>query len=95
MSCQLLGTSIVIKKLSSEEMFINHIFAIIFNAVLIVPTISLNAIAAATIFKATHLRRKSCYFTILVQSHVDLAIGVFALPLLLYLQISQTGNVSC
>jgi hypothetical protein len=94
-SCQILGTThFVIEKLSSEKLLINHIFAIAVNGILIIPTLLLNAVAVITIFKSSLLNNKSCYFIILVQSVLDLAIGVLGIPLFIFFLASAIGGIS-
>ena len=74
----------------------NHIFAIAFNGISIIPTILLNLIAAITILKSSQLKSKPCYFIILVQSVIDLVVGVLGIPLfMLYLTAGVGGNSSC
>ena len=83
-SCQILGkTHFIITKLPSNNLLINHIFAIALNGILIIPTILLNAIAIITILKSSQLNSKPCYYIILVQSVTDLAVGVSGIPLFL------------
>ena len=84
MSCRILGTTYsVITEFPSEKLLINHIFAIALNSLLIIPTILLNAVAIITILKYSQLNNKPCYFIILVQSIIDLAVGVLGIPLIL------------
>ena len=96
-SCEILGTTYyVVAKLPSEKFVINHIFAIAFNGILIIPTILLNAIPIITILKSSQLMSKPCYFIILVQSFVDLAVGVFGIPLFtFFLASGLRGNANC
>ena len=92
-SCQILGTThFIITKLPSNN--INHIFAIALNGILIIPTILLNAVAVLTIFKSSQLNSKPCYFIILVQSVVDLAIGVLGIPFFNFFLASNIGGIS-
>jgi hypothetical protein len=94
-SCQILGTThFIITKLPSNNLLINHIFAIALNGILIIPTILLNAIAVITIFKSSQLNSKPCYFIILVQSVIDLAIGVLGIPLFIFFLASRIGGIS-
>jgi hypothetical protein len=68
----------------------------VFNAVFLdddIPTILLNAIAIITIQKTPLLRRKLCYFVILVQSSVDLGVGCFATPIMIMYLLSPFINV--
>ena len=93
-SCRILGaTHINIANVLSKKLLINHIFAIVFNGFLIIPTILLNTVAIITIWKSSQLRSKPCYFIILVQSAVDLAVGVVSIPLFIfYLWSRLAGN---
>jgi hypothetical protein len=72
----------------------NHIFAMALNGILIIPTILLNAIAIITILKFSQLNSKPCYFIILLQSVIDLAVGVLGLPLFLVFLASGIGKIS-
>jgi hypothetical protein len=94
-SCQILGTThFAITKLSSEKLLINHIFAIAVNGILIIPTILLNATAIITILKSSQLNSKPCYFIILVQSVIDLAVGVLGIPIFIFFMASGIGGIS-
>ena len=94
-TCQILGTSqLLIKKIPSEKYLINNIAVIIFNAVLIIPTISLNFVASLTILKSFQLKSKPCYYIILVQSMIDLGVGVLGIPSYIFIVSSWTGGLS-
>jgi hypothetical protein len=94
-SCQILGkTHFIITKLPSNNLLINHIFAIALNGILIIPTILLNAIAIITILESSQLNSKPCYYIILVQSVTDLAVGVSGIPLFLVFLASGIGKFS-
>ena len=97
MSCEIRGTTyFLVKKLPSEQLFVNHIFAIVFNSVLVISTISLNAAASMTIYKSSQLYNKTCYFIILVQSAIDLAVGFVSIPFfLMYLVSGIEGTSKC
>jgi large-conductance mechanosensitive channel len=92
-SCRFLDTThLIITNLPSKELWINQVLVIVFNGILIIPTILLNAVAIITIWKSTQLNRKPCYFIILVQSVTDLAVGVVGIPLFIfYLGIALGG----
>ena len=96
-SCEMLGTTqFVITKLPSEKLLLNHVLAIIFNSVLMIPTILLNGIAVKTVLKSSQLSSKPCYFIILLQSVVDLAVGVLVIPLfIVYLASAIRGFSNC
>ena len=95
MSCNILGeTHFVTPKLLSETFVINYIFAISFNGFLMIPTILLNAVAIITILKSSQLKSKPCYFIILVQSVIDLAVGAFGIPLLIFFLASGIGGIT-
>ena len=93
-TCQILGsTHFVITKLPSEKIVMNHIFAIAFNGIMIIPTILLNGVAVVTIFKSSQLNSKPCYFIVLLQSMFDLAVGVFSIPLFIYYLANSIGGI--
>ena len=95
MSCKILGkTHFVITKFPSEKFVINSIFGIALNGLLVIPTILLNAVAMITILKSSQLKSKPCYFIILVQSVIDLAIGVLSIPLLIFFLASGIGGIT-
>lgn len=56
-------------------------YLIAFNGVLIFSTIFLNLLSVMTIRKSSQLKNKLCYFVILLQSVVDLCVGLFSIPL--------------
>ena len=96
-SCQFLGrTSVVVfvKKHPSNLLFIYHLFVLSLNIFLIVPTISLNGVAIVTILKSAQLKNKPCYFIILVQSVIDLAVGIFGIPMFLVFLSARISDVS-
>ena len=94
-SCQVFGTThFQITKLPSEKFVINHIFAIAFDGILIIPTILLNGVAVITILKSSQLNSKPCYFIILLQSTFDLAVGMVGIPLYIYYLANSIGGIS-
>ena len=94
-SCQIFGaTHFVITKLPSKNLLINNVFGILCNSILMIPTILLNAIAVKTILKSSQLSSKPCYFIILLQSLVDLAVGFFGIPLFIFYLASGTEGLS-
>ena len=94
-SCQILGTThLLTTKLPSEKLVVNHIFAIAFNGILIIPTLFLNGVAVITILRSSQLNGKPCYFIILLQSIFDIAVGILAIPLFIYYLASSIGGIS-
>lgn len=74
----------------------NRILLIVFNVILIFSAIILNLLSVVTIRKSSQLKNKLCYFVILVQSVVDLGIGVFSIPLfIIYLAAPLLGIQNC
>ena len=59
-----------------------------------IPTILLNSVAIITILKSSQLKSKPCYFIILVQSIIDLAVGVLSIPLLIFFLASGIGGIT-
>ena len=64
----------------SNKYELNRIFNIVFLGILMLSTIFLNTVAIITIQKSPQLKKKLCYFVILVQSCVDLGVGCVAIP---------------
>ena len=65
----------------SNKYELNRIFNIVFLGILMLSTIFLNTVAIITIQKSPQLKKKLCYFVILVQSCVDLGDGCVAIQL--------------
>ena len=80
-------------RFESSTYVIIRIHNIAFLCVLIFPTIFLNALAIITIQSTPQLQKKVCYFVILVQSVVDLAVGSLAIPILVYFLLVPFLNV--
>ncbi|XP_028413376.1 beta-2 adrenergic receptor-like [Dendronephthya gigantea] len=94
-SCKIFGTThFVVTKLPSDEIRVNHAAVIVLNVVLIIPTIMLNAVAIITIWNSSQMNSKPCYFVVVVQSAIDLAVGVFGIPLFVVFLLSAMGNMS-
>ena len=83
----------IIKKFPLKTSWINHILVVCLHGVVLFPTIILNAISAITILKSSQLKNKTCYFLILVQSTVDLAVGLVGIPLHSFFLISELAGV--
>ena len=93
-SCNILGKKTAhVTGFESSKYEINRIFNIVFLGVLIVSTMLLNALAVITIWKRTQLRKKLCYFVILVQSLADLTVGCAAMPVILFYLLVPFINV--
>ena len=84
----------VIAQYKIEKYFINQIMVCVVNAVLIISTVGLNGISVLTIQKSPSLKEKVCYFLILIQSSIDLTVGLVGLPLHLYFVISELLGVA-
>ena len=92
-SCRILGTDhFILTKNPSEALWMNRVLVIIFNGILIIPTILLNAVSIMTIWKSSQLKRKPCYFIILVQSVTDLSVGFVGIPLFIFYLWSGLGG---
>ena len=94
--CSIPGTeNFISRKLLPEKLLINYILLIVFNGILIIPTILLNAVPLIMIWKSSQLSRKPCYFIILVQSAIDLAVGIVSIPLsILHLRSTLGGDAN-
>ena len=68
---------------------INASFLCVFNAAFMIAGIFLNSVVIITLWRSSQLRKKLCYFTILVLSCFDLAVVAIVHPI----QISSTISV--
>jgi purine-cytosine permease-like protein len=79
---------------SSNYFVINRIVQCVFNGVLMISTILLNSVAILTISKSSQFKEKLCYFLVLVQSSIDLVVGVIIQPLFIVMWANDAkGNV--
>ena len=93
-SCEIFGAILsysATSKHPTEKSLIVYLLVLVFNSMLIIPTILLNAVSIITILKSTQLSSKPCYFIILVQSAIDSAVGLFGIPLYLAYMLGQMG----
>ena len=73
-----------------------HIFAVIFAIIITFATVFLNGVTAITIWRSRILKEKTSNFTILLQSIVDLANGVFFMPLVSFRFANEAvGGTNC
>lgn len=80
----------------SEGYLINQILVCSVNGVLILLTVILNSVAIRTILKCSQLKKKLCYFLLVVQSVADLLVGVIGLPLFTLVLINDiNGDANC
>ncbi len=77
-TCYILNVKImVVIKYPSSSSVIPHIIALVFNVCLIFSTVFLNGITVTAIWKSRLLKERVSNFTVLIQSIVDLANGIF------------------
>ncbi len=80
----------------NEMDLMNRALLIAFNGILILSTTFLNLLSVITIRKSSQLKNKLCYFVILLQSVVDLVVGVSSIPLfIVYLAAPLLGIRNC
>ena len=72
---------IALRTVPSDWHIPNRIVTAVVCSILIIPTVSLNAVAIGTIQKSSQLKNKLCYFTIMIQSAADLGVGCFTIPM--------------
>ena len=66
------------------------------NIILIIPTVLLNGASVIAILKCSKLNTKVYFFLVLVQSIIDLTVGLFGLPLLIVVLATELfGSVNC
>lgn len=90
------ATDSLLVDIHSDELFVNQIIVLSINGMLLIPTITLNAISIVTILNSSQMKNRPCYYIILVQSVIDLVVGVFGLPVfLVFLAAGLTGDINC
>ena len=95
LTCHLMGSTNQFST-SFKNFMVSHILAASMNGIFFFPTILLNAVSIITILKSSQLKSKPCYFIILVQSVIDLTVGVFGIPsFLVYLVQGIIGTSNC
>ena len=93
-TCSLAKSSLkVIHQFPNKEHEHNRIVVLVINCILLFSTISLNGISVITIRKSSQLKSKVCYFVILLQSIVDLGVGLTSLPLFIYCLMSPFQKI--
>ena len=73
-------------------------YAVMFavNIILIIPTVLLNGASVIAILKCSKLNTKVYFFLVLVQSIIDLTVGLLGLPLLVVVLATELfGSVNC
>lgn len=82
-------STFIIEHFPSDKYIINQIILCIVNCLLVIPTVLLNGISVLTILRSSQLKAKLCYYQILIQSTIDLGVGVISLPLYTYVRASE------
>ena len=95
--CSILeGSSVSIVEFPSNVYVMNQIAVCSVNGLLIVVTVLLNVVAMLTIHRCLHLKNKTCYFLIFLQSGIDVIAGFVSIPLFTYVLASEiTGTANC
>lgn len=74
----------------------NHIVACVVNGFIAIATVFLNASTVITIWRSSRLKEKLSFFLIMVQSLIDLGVGMVAGPIFTSFLASEiNGNASC
>ena len=88
------STLFIIKQFPSERHVVSQAILCIVDCFLIFPTAFLNGISVLVIWRNRILREKLCFFLILIQSILDLTVGIISLPLLIYIMASEVFNAA-
>jgi hypothetical protein len=96
-TCYILNTKLtVVIKFPYASDRILYIFALIANVIILFTTTFLNGITVTAMWKSRSLKEKVSNFTIMIQSFVDLANGVFFMTLFSVLLAGDImGSPSC
>lgn len=90
------SASFIILHFPSRRYIINQVVVCAANCVLVIPTVLLNGISILTITKSSQLKERICFFLILIQAMVDLAVGAVSLPLETFIRAREIlGTASC
>ena len=86
----------LIKEFSSGTDKVIHVFTLVCCICLFLSTVFLNTVTVGTIWTIRSLSQKVCFFTIMVQSVIDLAIGVIIFPMFIAHLVSEIlGTPNC
>ena len=79
--CSISGVELPIytfTSLPSKGYYINFVICCLVNALLTCSTITLNSLTVLAYWKSSQLRKKTCYFLVMLLSLSDLAVGVLS-----------------
>lgn len=80
----------------SNVYLVSHIVSLVVNIIIATATVSLNAFTVFTFWKSSHLKNKVPFFLIMVQSVIDLGVGIFVSPLFTFFLVGEiNGATSC
>ena len=75
---------VIVRRFPDDEYERSRVALIVVRSILLLTTIFLNGISTMTMRRSSQLKSKVCYFVILLQSVVDLGVGVLGVPLFIY-----------
>ena len=89
-NCESLGETLLdIPHLTASEYIANHVAGVIVNVILVFLIVGLNSITILTIWRSPKLRKTVCFFLIMLQSCADMIVGLIAVPMTVYIIISE------
>ena len=87
---------VIIVDFPSNIYLVNHVIVCVVNAILTIATVFLNSATIMAYWKSSQLKNKMSYFLIMIQSFVDLGVGVIGtFSFTLRLADSIAGNGNC
>ena len=90
------GKTKLIKDFSTRRDRVIYIITLTICICLLLSTVILNALTVLTIRTSPLLRKKVCYFAVMLQSVIDLAIGLILFPTVIVLLVHEmTGFLDC
>jgi hypothetical protein len=97
MSCKVVeNTYEITRQLPNRIYKGSRIALIVTDCLLLLSTIVLNGISVMAIRKSSQLKKKICYFMVLIQSVTDLGVGVLGTPLFIYCALTPfLHSVNC
>ena len=87
---------VIVRRFPDDEYERSRIAAIVVSCILFLTTIFFNGISIITMRRSSQLKGKLCYFPILLQSIVDLGVGILGVPFFIYYMMSPfVPTVNC
>ena len=86
----------IVNTFPSYAYVVNHVVVCVVNAIITITTVCLNTLTLLTFWKSSRLKQKACYTLIVVQSFIDLGVGMIGSTIYTFLLANEiAGTGSC